>query len=122
MKQYKHGEIIWRDLTTKNADKIKDFYEQVVGWTTSKHNMGTYHDYNVHLDKDKEAFTGICYQKETNADIPNVWMNYIYVDDVKNAIDLCVENGGLVLVDRKMGSSDFAVLQDPSGAIFAVIH
>ncbi len=122
MKEYKHGEIIWRDLTTEDAKKIKDFYEKVVGWTTTEHDMGEYHDYNVHLKGEKDAFSGICYQKGENADIPNVWMNYIYVDDVHKAIDVCEKNGGAVIVHKKMGEFDFAILKDPSGAAFAIMH
>lgn len=122
MKQYKHGEIIWRDLATKDAENIKNFYEQVLGWTTTEHDMGEYNDYNVHLKGEKEPFTGICFQKGENSDIPNVWMNYIYVNDVEEVIDLCVESGGSVIVQRKMGNSDFAILKDPSGAVFAIIH
>lgn len=122
MKTCKHGEIVWRDLTVDSAEDIKTFYENVLGWETTPHDMATYHDYNVHLDKKEEPFTGICHKKESNADIPSVWLNYIYVDDVDIAISKCLESGGSLITKRKMGDSDFAVLKDPAGAMFAVIH
>lgn len=122
MKKYQHGEIIWRDLSVDDAEQIKAFYEKVVGGETKPHDMGSYQDYDVMLQGESDAFTGICHRKETNVDIPNVWMNYIYVDSVKAAIEACEAAGGRVITQRKMGKSDFAVLEDPSGAIFAILH
>lgn len=122
MNNYKHGQIVWRDLTVKDADQIKDFYETVIGWETSHHDMGDYYDFNVIVKETQDIISGIIHKRSSNDDLPSVWLNYIYVDDVDTVAKLCAENGGKVLVKRKMGPSDFAVLQDPSGAIIAVIH
>lgn len=122
MTNYKHGEIIWRDLTVEDAENTKAFYESVLDWKTSPHDMENYHDYNVMLKDTDEIFTGICHQKSSNQDLPIGWLNYIYVDDVALVIEKCINNGGTLLIKRKMGPSDFAVLKDPSGATFAIIH
>lgn len=39
------GSIGWLDLTVENADAVRDFYQEVVGWTTSGVDMGGYSDY-----------------------------------------------------------------------------
>ena len=41
------GTIVWQDLTVDNADEIKDFYSQVVGWHSEPVNMGGYSDYEI---------------------------------------------------------------------------
>ena len=41
------GSIMWTDLTVENAERIRDFYSAVVGWTTSGVDMGGYNDFNL---------------------------------------------------------------------------
>jgi hypothetical protein len=36
------GKMIWFDLTIDNADAVRDFYAQVVGWRPSPVDMGEY--------------------------------------------------------------------------------
>jgi predicted enzyme related to lactoylglutathione lyase len=120
---YKHGQIIWRDLTVSDASLLKAFYKDVIGWEFSDHDMGDYNDYNVIISETKEVISGICHKRETNKDIPSVWLNYVYVDSVKEALEKCIKNKGDVIVPlRKMGAADFAVIADPSGAIIALLH
>ncbi len=40
------GSIVWTDLTTDNAERTREFYEAVVGWTSSPVSMGDYDDFN----------------------------------------------------------------------------
>ncbi len=41
------GGIGWRDLTCENAEGLRDFYEDVVGWQSSPVSMGDYNDFNM---------------------------------------------------------------------------
>ena len=41
------GAIEWRDLTIDNAEQVKDFYRDVVGWKTEPVSMGDYDDFNM---------------------------------------------------------------------------
>lgn len=123
MEKYHHGQIIWRDLTVPNTEEVKSFYEKVVGWETSNHDMGDYHDYNVLIASTKEIISGIIHKKGVNEDLPPVWLLYVYVDDVSVALDEAIKLGGEIIIPmRKMGTADFAVLKDPAGAVFALIH
>lgn len=45
----KTGKIFWHDLTVENAEQVKDFYCNVVGWTFETVNQGEYDDYNLSL-------------------------------------------------------------------------
>ena len=40
MTQPRMGHIGWLDVTVENAEKVKTFYEQVVGWRTTEVDMG----------------------------------------------------------------------------------
>jgi len=116
------GKIIWRDLTVENADAVKDFYCEVVGWSATEHDMGDYHDYNINLPNGGETVAGICHAQGPNANIPPQWMMYVSVGDVQKSVDRCLELGGKIIEGpRKMGKSDFCIIQDLAGAVLALI-
>jgi hypothetical protein len=66
--------------------------------------------------------TGICHAKDSNANIPPQWMIYITVEDIDHSVARCLELGGKVIDGpRQMGHSRFCVIQDPAGAVAALI-
>lgn len=116
------GTIAWRDLTVKDAKKIKDFYCKVMGWKAEPHDMGDYHDFDIKSPYNNETVTGICYARDTNANIPFQWLMYVNVEDVDESAEICVKNGGKVVDGpRMMGQVKFCVIQDPEGAVIALI-
>ena len=116
------GAIVWQDLTVEDAEGIRDFYCEVVGWQAAPHNMGEYDDFNIKTAAG-EVITGICHARATNANIPPVWMLYVNVEDVDKSAARCLEFGGQVLDGpRMMGDSRFCVIQDPAGAIIGLIR
>lgn len=116
------GTIIWRDLTVENATELKDFYQEVVGWRPVEHDMGDYADYDMLPPDGNESLAGICHARGTNANVPPQWLIYITVEDVDASAQRCVELGGKVLDGpRQMGGSRFCVIQDPAGAVAALI-
>jgi uncharacterized protein len=119
---YKNGQIVWQDLTVKNAEQVKDFYSQVIGWKTDPHNMGEYNDYNVNLTESDETIAGICNARGTNANVPSQWLLYVWVEDFQASVTKCIELDGKILDGpRKMGGNNFCVIQDPAGACIALI-
>ncbi|MCY4365546.1 MAG: VOC family protein [Chloroflexi bacterium] len=116
------GSIAWQDLTVPNAPEIRDFYCQVVGWTYTDHDMGDYADYNINLSGSGQTVAGICHARDSNANIPPQWLVYIVVEDVAQSAQKCVELGGkLIDGPRDMGGQTFCVIQDPAGAVAALI-
>lgn len=116
------GSIVWTDLTVDNAVEVRDFYSKVVGWKHQGLSMGDYEDYVMKPNEDDGGATGICHARGANANIPAQWMIYVSVADVEASVKACVDNGGKVLDGpRKIGKNDFAVIQDPAGAVMGII-
>ncbi|MFK7904065.1 MAG: VOC family protein [Chitinophagales bacterium] len=114
------GSIVWRDLTVPNAEEVKDFYCEVVGWKASLHPGCD--DFNIH-QADDEVMAGVCYAKGTNANVPPQWLVYVTVASVEESAAKCVEMGGKVLDGpRMMGANLFCVIQDPAGAVMGLIE
>jgi|SRR5690606_4109995 len=121
METYKAGEIVWTDLTIPNAEEVKDFYTQVLGWKSSPLSMGGYNDYMIATPEGKPV-AGVCHARGSNASLPAQWLIYVAVEDVAASAHACEAKGGKVIDGpRKMGGKDFAVLQDPAGAVLAII-
>ena len=77
-------QIPWLDLTVPDADRVKNFYQAVVGWTPEAMSMGEYDDYVM---KDgEEPVAGVCHARGMNAGLPPVWLVYLPVPDVEEAI------------------------------------
>ena len=116
------GKIVWRDLTVPDAGKIKDFYCEVVGWTSTDHDMGDYADFNIIATGNGETVAGICHARGENAKLPPQWLIYITVEDVEASLKKCVALGGKIVDGpRMMGKMKFCVIQDPAGAVAALI-
>ena len=116
------GSLVWQDLTVPNALEVRDFYCQVVGWTYTDHDMGDYADFNINLPETGQTVAGICHAQGPNANVPPQWLVYIAVNDVAQSAQRCLDLGGRVLDGpRSMGDQTFCVIQDPAGAVAALI-
>ena len=117
------GKITWRDLTVDGADRVRGFYEKVVGWKSQPEDMGGYSDFSMLTPADGECVAGICHARGSNAGMPPQWLMYVTVEDVDRSAAACTEMGGEVLVaPRKMGGGRFCVIKDPAGAVCALYH
>jgi uncharacterized protein len=117
------GSIAWRDLTVPDANSVRNFYEQVVGWKSSPVDLGGYSDFEMLQPACGESVAGICHARGTNADIPPQWLIYIIVADVAASAARCVELGGQVLVaPRPLSGGTFCVIRDPAGAVCALFQ
>lgn len=121
------GRIAWLDLTVADAEKTRDFYQQVIGWSSEDVEMEdgdtTYSDYNM-LAEDGSPAAGICHARGTNADLPPVWLIYLPVGDLAESIRRVDEEGGKVIkfVTDDDGNYIYAVIQDPVGVHFAIVQ
>jgi len=116
------GQIAWRDLTVPDAASIRDFYSSVVGWRAEPVDMGGYSDFNMLPAAGSEPVAGICYDRAGNANLPAKWLIYITVEDLEQSLRRCVELGGKVIDGpRKAGQQRYCVIQDPAGAVAALI-
>ncbi len=115
------GKVLWQDLTVKDAEAIRDFYSQVIGWEFSPVDCGGYNDYNMLPPGSDEPAAGICHARGINADLPPVWLVYVTVEDVAASARRCLDLGGKILHGpRSTGENNLCVIQDPSGAVLAL--
>ena len=115
------GSVGWFDLTVPDAEKVRDFYGQVVGWDSEALDMGDYEDFCMKPKGTEAPIAGICHARGSNTGLPTQWLMYITVDDVDASVARCQSLGGKVLVAPKpMGSGRGCVIQDPAGAVVAL--
>ena len=73
-------------------------------------------------DQDGNVVAGICHARGSNAGLPPQWLVYIQVASVAASARMCQDLGGKVLDGpRRMGAQDFCVIQDPAGAVAALM-
>lgn len=116
------GTLCWNELATRDADAAEAFYTNLFAWSTKKENMGDLGTYTVFADGDRQA--GGMYQLNGEmAGMPSHWTVYIAVDDC----DARTERARALGADVRVPPMDipnvgrFALLQDPQGAVFAII-
>ena len=118
------GSISWIDLTVDDAERLRRFYERVVGWSAAPVDMGGYADYNMTVPSTDTPAAGICHARGANAELPAQWLIYITVDDLDSSVNRCRELGGSVIAaPRSLGEHGrFCVIRDPAGAVAALFE
>lgn len=121
----KHGDFIWYELMTTDADAAETFYGGLVGWSFDKSDYGPDSDYRI-FKADGPAVGGLMPLTEEMRDggARPMWAGYIGVDDVDAAAETIVSSGGTVM----MGPQDipdvgrFAFVSDPQGVPFYIMR
>ena len=118
------GSIGWFDLTVENADEVREFYREVVGWTETPLDMGGYSDHCMNQPGDGKTVAGICHARGSNQGLPAQWLIYITVADLDESLKQATELGGKVLspIRDGGGGARYAVVQDPAGAVAALFQ
>lgn len=121
-----HGSFCWTEIASSDAEKCKAFYTNVFGWKFQDSKAATdgfaYHEYTT----GGEYPAGGLYELtpgmfgEGVPIPPPHFMTYVAVDDVDENAKLVVELGGTVVrePDDIPNTGRFAILQDPTGAMF----
>lgn len=119
------GCIAWLDLTVPDAAARREFYTEVIGWTSDDVGMNdegdAYADYNM-VAGDGEAAGGICHARGTNVDVPPVWMLYLPVGDLEESLRRVTDEGGEIVKASRAADGRYstAVIRDPVGACLAL--
>jgi predicted enzyme related to lactoylglutathione lyase len=115
------GSVGWIDLTVDDAEDVKDFYCDVVGWKDVPVPVDDYHDFCVGTDPQNAPAAGICHARGGNTGLPAQWLIYIVVADLNASLQKCEANGGTIVSGpRSAGGGTMAVIQDPAGAVCAL--
>lgn len=117
------GTVGWFDLTVEDAESIRDFYKEVVGWSSSPLSMGDYDDF-VMATPDGTPVSGVCHARASNAGLPAQWLLYVNVDDIEASRSACERRGGRLVtpVKHMKGQGSYCVIADPAGAVMALFE
>jgi uncharacterized protein len=111
------GTIVWKDLTVPDAEAVRKFYCEVVGWRSEEFDG----DFNMIAPGGKEPVAGVCYARGPNANLPPQWLLYIAVPDLDRCVRASTERGGRVVDGPRLaGMGRICVIQDPAGAFVAL--
>ena len=104
------------ELNTTDVKKAKDFYSKLFDWKLEDMPGGEYTMIGV------GEGTGGGIMKNPIPGAPSFWLSYVLVDDIKAATKKAKSLGATVMKDVSpvMGYGEFSVLQDPTGAHFAL--
>jgi predicted enzyme related to lactoylglutathione lyase len=114
------GSFCWNELLTRDMEKAKAFYGDLIGWTYEKHEPSPTDYYLIQAKSGMNG--GIMKMTEEFGDAPPHWSVYFAVSDTDAIAKRVAELGGGVTVppfDTPVGK--IAVLADPQGAHFSVI-
>lgn len=122
----KHGEFCWTEIASGDAEKCKAFYAAVFDWKFQDSSASTdgfaYHEYSTGGDYPAggmyELTPGMF--GEGVPIPPPHFMTYVAVDNVDENAKLAGELGGTVVKepDDIPNTGRFAILMDPTGAMF----
>lgn len=119
----KVGSFCWADLMSKDKTKTKEFYEKALGWSFQDIPMGEGAAYTMVMVGEK-AIGGMNQMDDNQMKmgLPSHWVSYVLVDEVAATVEKAKGLGAKVMMGP-MEAGEFgtmAVLQDPTGAVFAL--
>ena len=116
------GRFSWHELMTTDYRKAFEFYQKLFGWEkTGEMDMGGGNAYLMY-GKGGQPYGGIFNRHGDMMNMRPFWLVYIYVKDVRKAVETATKNGAFVQRPpmEVPGGGTIAILGDPQGAAFAV--
>ena len=120
--RYAPGTFCWVDLATTDPAGAKAFYGALFGWEADDMPAGEGMVYTMlRLNGDYVAALYEMEAGQREQGVPPYWFHYVTVDDADAAAARARELGGTVQVEPfdVLDSGRMAIIQDPTGAIFA---
>lgn len=117
----RRGDLAWTELNTSNPAQALSFYQKLFGWKDKSMPMGPDMTY-IMLAQAGKQFGGIAPTQDPSA--PSQWLTYFWADNVDKSTESAKQLGATVLVPPMdiPGTGRMSVLQDPTGASFALFY
>ncbi len=119
----KHGDFIWYELMTSDADGARDFYSAVVGWDIQDKSDAPM-DYRM-ISASGGPIAGLMplTTEMQSGGARSCWMGYIAVDDVdKTAADIKAAGGSIHMEPFDIPEAGRAAfVADPQGVMFYIM-
>lgn len=116
------GSICWDELLTSDVDAAARFYALLLEWDVEPRQVGavTYH----YIKNQGQEIGGMLAPAGKMAGIPAQWLLYFAVADCDESHERALSLGASVKVRPTdvPGVGRFAVIEDPQGAVFSIIH
>lgn len=115
--------ICWRELATKDLPTAMEFYSKLFGWDLQQSKV-TPMDYKEIITDGTARGGMMAIDENWPPEVPTHWKSYVAVANADETVEKIKEQGGTV----QMGPFDapgvgrMAMVDDPSGAAFAVIQ
>jgi predicted enzyme related to lactoylglutathione lyase len=110
------GSFCWNELTTRDVEGAQTFYPRVFGWGV-KANPG-YTEWTI----EGRSIAGALQMGDNfPPGVPPHWVVYFAVDDAQAAAAKAKELGGTASPIMDSPAGQFSIVNDPHGAVFAVI-
>lgn len=114
------GKFVWFDLITPKADEAQKFYTELFGWEVAlmESEGGQYRALKI----GDEFIGGGIMDRDLPEGVPSHWLAYLAVDDVDQATQTALDNGGQnPMPPMTMGDiGRFSIITDPQGATVAL--
>jgi predicted enzyme related to lactoylglutathione lyase len=113
--------LCWNELATTSVAQAGAFYSGLLGWAAEPQRMGTFT--YTYFRKGERSCGGMMQIRPEWGPVPPHWLVYFAVDDCDERASRAQQLGGRL----RAPPSDvpevgrFAVVQDPHGAVFAII-
>jgi predicted enzyme related to lactoylglutathione lyase len=120
--QREPGALCWTELATRDTKAAEKFYTQLFGWNAKTGTDGgmEYTEFSV---PGAAAGAGMLAMQPEWGNVPPHWTPYFQVADCDATVAKATSLGGTALVPATdiPNVGRFAMLQDPQGAVFAII-
>jgi len=112
------GIFSWRELLTQDVAGSTKFYTELMGWTVDSMDMGGGMNYDIFMQGER-PIAGMV--KPMNEEVPNMWINYVTVEDLEATVEKAQSLGANLHVPimEVPGKGRFASMADPQGAPIA---
>jgi uncharacterized protein len=120
----KHGEICWRELSTKDLAAAETFYSTLFDWNIEQSKVTPMPYREIVIDGKAVGAMMEIDEKWGPNPPPSHWTAYIAVDDADETAAKILEFGGTLTVAPfdAPGVGRIAIVAEPSGAKFAIIQ
>jgi len=111
--------LVWNELQTRDGAAAQTFYHSVFGWEPQVDAPSGY----VMFAANGRRQAGLMQMDESWGDVPPNWAVYFQVEDVEAYQARARELGANILVPVTQAGEmgNFAVIQDPQGAVFTIM-
>jgi predicted enzyme related to lactoylglutathione lyase len=115
------GALAWNELSTRDVPAATAFYSEVFGWEAETVDMGDM-TYTMWRLDGQEIGGMMAMPAEVPAEVPSYWLAYFGTDDCDATVAAATADGASLLAGpMDIPNGRFAVMADPTGALFAFI-